>query len=128
MALKVVYCCECFFVNRLNSVIVKILLKLDLIALLVIKSSIKAESLKLFEENLKCLRCSCRRNVFALNNCLIGLNTADNIVRLNGDDFLKGVGCAVSFKSPNLHLTETLTAELCLTAERLLSNKAVRTC
>src|SRR5210317_2150434 len=33
--------------------------------------------------------------------------------------------CTVSFHGPDLHLTEALPTELCLTTQRLLSNQAV---
>src|SRR5690606_27065855 len=36
------------------------------------------------------------------------------------------MGCTVCFECPNLHFAETLSAELRLTAERLLRDKAVR--
>ena len=66
------------------------------------------------------------RNVVALDYCLVGLDTADNVVGLDCQDFLQGIGSAVSFESPDFHLTETLAAELGFTAQRLLRNERVR--
>src|SRR5690606_16606839 len=48
-------------------------------------------------------------------------------VRLHGQHFLQGVGGAVGFQRPDLHLPETLTTELRLTTQRLLGNQAVGT-
>ena len=42
-------------------------------------------------------------------------------------NLLKDVSRTVSFQCPDFHLTETLTAELSFTTQRLLGNKAVRT-
>ena len=58
---------------------------------------------------------------------LIGLHTADHIVGLNRQDFLQGIGSAISFQSPHFHLAETLAAELGFTAQRLLRHQRVRT-
>src|SRR5699024_8925456 len=43
-------------------------------------------------------------------------------------DRLQGVGRTVCLQCPYLHLSETLSAELCFTTERLLCNEGVRTC
>ena len=64
----------------------------------------------------------------ALNDSLVGLRhgpsaSSDLTVRIS----CRRVSSAVSLQSPNLHLTETLTAELSLTAQRLLCNQGVRT-
>ena len=67
------------------------------------------------------------RPMVQLDGCLLytSLHTSDNIIGLHGQDLLQGVGCAIRLQSPNLHLTETLSAELCLTTQRLLGNKGV---
>ena len=80
-----------------------------------------------FNQNLEGLRYTRLRNVVTLDDCLVGLDTAGDIVRLNGQDLLQGVSGAVCFERPNFHLTETLAAELCLTTQRLLGNERVRT-
>ena len=36
------------------------------------------------------------------------------------------MACTKGLKGPNLHLTKTLSTELCLTTERLLGNQTVR--
>lgn len=55
------------------------------------------------------------------------LGTAHHVIRLDGQDLLQDIGGAEAFERPNLHLTETLTAELRLTAERLLRDKRIGT-
>src|SRR3546814_8720389 len=42
------------------------------------------------------------------------------------EHFLKRVGSAVSLERPHFHFAKTLAAELCLAAQRLLRDKAVR--
>ena len=57
---------------------------------------------------------------------LVDFGPAGNVVRLDCQHFLQGVGRAVSFQSPDFHFPETLTTELRFTAQRLLRDKAVR--
>ena len=67
------------------------------------------------------------RDVLSLDDGFVCLNAADDIVGLDGQDFLQGVSRTVSFESPNFHFAETLAAELGFTAERLLGDEGVRT-
>ena len=60
--------------------------------------------------------------ILTFDDSLVSLDAADNVVGFNGKNFLKGVGGAVSFQSPNFHFAEALPAELSFTAERLLSD------
>src|SRR3546814_10548398 len=63
--------------------------------------------------------------VLPLHDVLVCLSTANDIVRLHGEHFLHDIGCAERFQCPHFHFTETLPAELCLTAQRLLGNQGV---
>ena len=65
-------------------------------------------------------------NLIALDNSFIGRHTALDIIGFDREHFLQGVSGTVSFQRPHFHFTETLAAELGLTAQRLLRNKAVR--
>ena len=65
--------------------------------------------------------------VLALDDRLVSLGAAHHVVGLDGQDLLQDVGGAEAFERPNLHLTETLAAELGLTAERLLRDERVGT-
>ena len=58
-----------------------------------------------------------------LDDGLVGLASTGNVVGLDSDDLLKDVGGAECFERPNFHLSETLSTELCLTAEGLLSDE-----
>ena len=62
-------------------------------------------------------------DIVTLDDGFVCLYTADDIVGLDGKNFLEGVGCAIGFESPNFHFSKSLSAELCLTAERLLGNQ-----
>src|SRR5690554_3017510 len=63
----------------------------------------------------------------AINNVLVHLGPAVNVVRLDGEHFLQGIGGTVCLQGPHFHLTETLTTELSLTTQRLLGNQAIGT-
>src|SRR6202008_1233079 len=65
-------------------------------------------------------------HIFTFNNCFVSFSTTNNVIRLDSKHFLKNVCCTECFQCPNLHLTKTLTTELCFTTQRLLSNKRVR--
>ena len=66
--------------------------------------------------------------IFALDDCFVGLYAAHHVVGLDGKHFLQHVCRAVCFQCPHFHFTKTLSAELRFAAQRLLRNKAVRTC
>ena len=102
------------------------LLELDFISILIQASDIQAQRLKLLEENLEGLRNARARDVGSLNDRLVCLDTADDIIRLHGQNLLQRVGCAVCLECPDLHFSETLAAELSLAAQRLLCNQRVR--
>ena len=78
------------------------------------------------EQHVKRLGDTCLRHRLTLDDSLVSLATSVDIITLDGEDFLKDVGCAECLERPNLHLSETLTTELSLTTERLLGNKRVR--
>src|SRR5690554_3548107 len=62
-----------------------------------------------------------------VHDVLVHLGPAIDVIRFDGEHFLQGVGGTIGFQSPDLHLPETLTAELSLTTQRLLCYQAVRT-
>src|SRR5882724_1828331 len=71
------------------------------------------------------LRYTRPRDIITLDDRLIGLRTADDIIRLEGEQFLQDIRRAISFQRPNFHFAKTLTTELRFTTQRLLRNKAV---
>src|SRR5699024_2472418 len=74
---------------------------------------------------LEALRHAGLRDVVALDDALVGLDTAGDVVRLDGEYLLQRVSRAVGFERPDLHLAEALAAELGLAAQRLLRDEAV---
>src|SRR6266852_4701746 len=84
------------------------------------------EPLQLLDQLPERLRDARLERVVALDDRLVGLDPADDVVRLHGQDLLQDVRGAVRLERPHLHLAEALTAELGLAAQRLLGDQAVR--
>ena len=63
------------------------------------------------------------RHWLALDDCLVGLAAANNIVGLDGENLLEHMACSERLKSSNLHLSKSLSTKLCLTAKWLLGNE-----
>src|SRR5215204_6536637 len=87
---------------------------------------VEAERLQLLEEHLERLRDARLGDVLALDDRLIDLDAAQDVVGLDGEQLLQRVGRAVGLHRPALHLTEALAAELRLTTQRLLRDHRVR--
>src|ERR1700704_2103755 len=64
--------------------------------------------------------------VVALDDVLVDLGAAVDVVGLDREHLLQRVGSAIGFERPHLHFAETLTAELRLASERLLRHETVR--
>ena len=101
-------------------------LEVDLVLILVQSLYVQTERLHFLDEYLEGFRQTRLRYVLSLDDCLIGVDTAYGIVGLDSQDLLQGVSCTVCFQCPNFHFAETLTAELSLTAQRLLGNQSVQ--
>src|SRR5450432_780812 len=89
--------------------------------------NVEAQRLHLLDEHLERLGDAGLGNVLALDDRLVDLDPAEYVVGLDGEQLLQRVSRAVSLERPHFHLTEPLTAELCLTAQRLLGDHRVRT-
>lgn len=89
-------------------------------------ANIKPDRLEFLDKNFKRFRNAGFGDILPLHDSFIGFDAPYNVIRFNGKNFLKSIGCAVSFESPNLHFAETLAAELRFTTERLLSYERVR--
>src|SRR6266700_4686115 len=85
------------------------------------------EALQLLDQHAERLRDTGLERVVALDDRLVGLDAAHDVVGLHGQDLLQDVRGAVSLERPNLHLSEPLASELGLAAQRLLGDQAVRT-
>src|SRR5579875_649255 len=87
---------------------------------------VEAERLHLLDQHLETLRDAGFGDVLALDDRLVDLDPAKHVVGLDREQLLERVGGAVGFQRPHLHLTEALSAELRLTAQRLLGDHRVR--
>src|SRR6266478_214665 len=87
---------------------------------------VQAERLQLADEHVERFRHARLNARFALDDGLVNLRAAIDIVRLCREQLLQDVRCAVSFQRPDFHFTEALAAELRLAAERLLRDQRVR--
>ena len=88
---------------------------------------VERERLHLLDEDLERLGKLGSRNVLALDDGLVRLDATGRVVGLDREDLLQNVACAVRVQRPDLHLAETLAAELGFTTERLLGDEAVGT-
>src|SRR5713226_3273127 len=83
------------------------------------------EPFQLLDQHAERFRDAGFERVVALDDRLVSLDAADDVVGFNGQDLLQDVRGAVSLERPHLHLTEALAAELRLAAQRLLGDEAV---
>src|SRR5256886_17437977 len=87
----------------------------------------RSKAFQLLDQHAERLRDAGLERVVALDDRLVSLDAADDVVRLHGQDILQDVRGAVSLERPHLHLAEPLDAELRLADQRLLAEQAVRT-
>src|SRR5262249_7662538 len=87
--------------------------------------NVKAERLQLANDNVERFRHARLDARLALDDGLVNLGAAINVVGLCREQFLQDVRGAVGFERPNFHFAEALAAELRLAAERLLRNERV---
>ena len=86
---------------------------------------VEAQGLQLADEDVEGLGKTRLRRDLALHDRLVGLRAALDVVRLDRQKLLQGVGGAVGLESPDLHLAEALAAELGLAAQGLLRDQRV---
>ena len=84
---------------------------------------IQAKGLQLFQEHLEGFRDTRFRDVLTLDDGFVSLHTSYHIVGFHRQDLLQRVGSAVGLQGPYFHLSETLTAELGFSSQRLLGNQ-----
>src|SRR2546430_13780128 len=85
----------------------------------------RSKAFQLLDQHAERLRDAGLERVVALDDRLVGLDAADDVVRLHGEDLLQDVRGAVGLERPHLHLAEALAAELSLASQRLLGDQAV---
>src|ERR1700712_1899286 len=84
---------------------------------------IEAQGLQLADKNVERLGHARFDRSLTLDDGLVNLGTAVDIVRLRGKQFLQDVRSAISFERPYFHLSEALSSELCLASQRLLGDE-----
>src|ERR1700674_4297576 len=88
--------------------------------------NVQAERLQLAHEDVERFGHAGLDARFALDDGLVNLRAAIDVVRLRREQLLQDVRCTIGFQRPDFHFAETLAAELRLAAERLLRNERVR--
>src|SRR5208283_4993378 len=88
---------------------------------------IEAERLQLANEHVERFGNARFDARLALDDGLVNLGAAINVVGFCREEFLQDVRGAIGFEGPNFHFTEALAAELRLAAEGLLRNQRVGT-
>src|SRR5262245_23119214 len=87
---------------------------------------VEAETLQFTDQDVERLRQPGLDGGIALDQGLVDLGPAVDVVGLDGQQLLEDVRGAVRLERPDLHLTEPLAAELRLAAQRLLRDEGVR--
>src|SRR5690625_741220 len=87
---------------------------------------VAAQGLHLLHEHLERFRNARFRDVLALDDRLVHLHAASDVVRLDREEFLQRVRGTVGLQGPHFHLTEALATELGLAPEGLLGDHRVR--
>ena len=96
-----------------------------LIVLRIQEFHVEAQTPDLLHEHVERFRHAGLEIVLALDDALVDLGAARHVVGLDREHLLQGIGGAVGFQRPDLHLAEALAAELRLAAQRLLGDEAV---
>src|SRR6476646_7120016 len=97
----------------------------DLLLVRVEDLGVEAEAPQFLDEDLEGLGDPRWLDLLALDDGLVRLDASEDVVRLDGEQLLQDVRGAVRLERPDLHLAETLSAELGLATERLLGDEAV---
>src|SRR6267378_4056010 len=87
---------------------------------------VQAERLQLADEDVERFGHAGLDARFSLDDGLVNLRTAIDVVRLRREQLLQDVRRAVGFQCPDFHFAEALAAELRFAAERLLRDERVR--
>src|SRR5215470_14104986 len=87
---------------------------------------VKAQRLQLANQHVKRFRHAGLHGSFALDDGLVNLGSAINVVGLRRQQLLQNERRTVRFQRPDFHFSEALSAELRLSTQRLLSDERVR--
>src|ERR1700722_8443299 len=87
---------------------------------------IETERLQLTNEHVERFWYAGLDGCLALDDGLVDLGTAIDVIGLGSQQLLQDVGRTVCFERPHFHLTETLPTELRLATQRLLRDERIR--
>src|ERR1035441_4837189 len=99
----------------------------DLVLVFGLDLDAQGQSLQLLDQDPEGFRDAGLEGVLALDDGLVRLDPADDVVRLDGEDLLADVAGSVRLEGPDLHFSEALTAKLRLASQRLLGDQGVGT-
>src|ERR1700719_4371974 len=88
---------------------------------------VETQALHFLDQHVERFGCARLERVVAFDDRLVDASASLHVVGFHCEKFLQRVSRAVGLKRPNFHLTETLTAVLRFSAERLLRDQRVRT-
>src|SRR5271165_7474613 len=91
---------------------------------LALEFDVDGKGSNLLDQDIERLRHAGFHFVVAVDDRLVHLRTSVDVVGLDREHLLQGVRGAVRLERPHFHLTEALTAELRLAAQRLLGDQA----
>src|SRR5499425_725927 len=97
-----------------------------LLAVLGYELHVQGQALQLLHEHVEGFRRTRLEEVLSFHDGLVDPVPTLDIVRLDREHLLQGVGGSIGFQRPHLHLTEALAAELRLATQRLLGDEGVR--
>src|SRR6266540_3014367 len=100
-------------------------LGLDQLLLRLHQLDVQAQRLELADEDVERLRQTGLERRVALDDRLVDLRAARDVVRLRGEELLEDVRRAVGLERPHFHFSEPLSTELRLAAQRLLGDERV---
>ena len=86
----------------------------------------KTKSTQLMDKHVERFGYSWSRHIVALYDSFVSLRPACHIVGFHCKNLLQDVRSTEGLQCPYFHFSETLSAELSLTAKRLLGNQRVR--
>src|SRR3984885_15861889 len=89
--------------------------------------NVEAERLQLANEHVERFGHARLDTRLALDDGLVDLRAAIDVVGFRREQLLQDVRSTVGFKSPDFHFAEALAAELRFATERLLGDQRVRT-
>ena len=88
--------------------------------------NIEAERAHFLDQTVEAFGDTCFEAVITFDDRFVNFGTTDDVIGFDRQHFLQGISSAIGLQCPAFHFPETLAAELRLTTQWLLRNKAVR--